>query len=70
MRVVTLRNGETIHNAFLDRSFLNFMRFRRMKLHYAADTDSLYIELRDSTSVASEEVAPCGLGPDAVTFVP
>ncbi len=29
-----------------------------MKLHYAPDTDSLYIELRDSTSVESEEIEP------------
>ncbi len=27
LRVVTLRDGETIHNAFLDRNFLNFMDF-------------------------------------------
>ncbi|MCI0439014.1 MAG: DUF2283 domain-containing protein [Chloroflexi bacterium] len=29
-----------------------------MKLHYYADTDSLYIDLSDKTSVDSREVAP------------
>jgi uncharacterized protein YuzE len=29
-----------------------------MKLHYDPETDSLYIDLNDRTSVESEEVAP------------
>ena len=29
-----------------------------MKFHYYQDTDSLYIELSDKTSVDSDEVAP------------
>ncbi len=29
-----------------------------MKFHYYADTDSLYIDLAEKTSVESEEVAP------------
>ena len=35
LRVVTLEDGETIHNAFFDRGF----KARPMKLHYYADTD-------------------------------
>ena len=34
------------------------LRIRRVKLHYYPETDSLYIDFSERTSVDSEEVAP------------
>ena len=39
-RVILPADGETVHNAFFDRSF------EPMKIRYFADTDTLYIEFR------------------------
>ena len=35
-----------------------FEEIQKMKLHYYADTDSLYIDLSEKTSVESREVSP------------
>ena len=59
LRVVTLEDGETIHNA--PRSELSPNESGRrgpaMKLHYYPDTDSLYIDLNANPSADSREVA-------------
>lgn len=52
LRVVTLSDGETVHNAFFDRNF------KEGKIHYDTEADSLYIELSPKNSIESEEVAP------------
>jgi uncharacterized protein YuzE len=53
-RVVTLEDGETVHNAFFDP---HFPRGRAMKLHYYPETDSLYIELNAAPGAETREVA-------------
>lgn len=45
LRAITLEDRSTIHNAFSDRGF------QAMKLDYHRDTDSLYIDLSEQTSV-------------------
>jgi uncharacterized protein YuzE len=49
--VVTLEDGETVHNAFFA-----LPGGRRMKLHYYPETDSLYIELKDGPGVETREI--------------
>ncbi|CAN5575368.1 hypothetical protein BH18VER1_BH18VER1_22760 [soil metagenome] len=51
LRVVTLSDKLTIHNAFL-RS-----QIPAMKLSYFPDTDSLYIDLSQRPGVESQEVS-------------
>ena len=53
LRVITLEDGETVHNAFFDRDLGAVM-----KLHYYPETDSLYIELRAEPGTETREVAP------------
>ena len=50
---MTLFDGITIHNAFLTVTFEE----HKIKLRYYADTDSLYIDLSEKTSVDSREVS-------------
>lgn len=50
LRVVTLADKLTIHNAFPDR-------VQTMRLNYHPDTDSLYIDLSERPSVESREVS-------------
>jgi uncharacterized protein YuzE len=52
LRVVTLADGETVHNTFFDRNF----REDTMKLHYYPETDSLYIELKKTPGAETREV--------------
>lgn len=52
--MITLEDGETIHNAFPDRDF----RHDLMKLNYYSETDSLYIELASRPAADSREVMP------------
>ena len=54
LRVITLEDGETIHNAFLDS---HLPRGRAMKMHYYPDTDSLYVEFKREPSVETREIA-------------
>lgn len=54
LRVVTLDDGETIHNAFFDRGF---RQGSAMKLHYYPETDSLYIELKTGPGAETREVS-------------
>jgi len=54
LRVVTLADMVTVHNAFFDRNFKGEV----MKVHYYQETDSLYIDLSQKTGVDSREVAP------------
>lgn len=42
LRVILLADRETIHNAFFDRGF------KKMKVRYVDDTDTLYIEFHDA----------------------
>jgi uncharacterized protein YuzE len=51
LRVVTLADRCTIHNAFADRSF-------KLKIAYYPDTDSLYNDLSEAPSAESREVSP------------
>ena len=51
LRVITLEDKVTIHNTFPDRAF------KAMKLNYYADTDSLYIDLAERTSVEGREIS-------------
>jgi uncharacterized protein YuzE len=51
LRVITLENKITIHNAFPDRGF------KFMKLNYYSETDSLYIDLSEQPSVESREIS-------------
>ena len=62
LRVVTLEDGTTIHNAFFDRDFLR--KYRRqleessaMKIQYYPETDTLSIELKAGISDRTEEVS-------------
>jgi uncharacterized protein YuzE len=55
LRVVTLEDGVTVHNAFPDRSFPGGAA---MRFHYYEETDSLYIDLAERPSTDSREVAP------------
>jgi uncharacterized protein YuzE len=50
LRVITLGDKITIHNAFPDRGF------RPRSCDYYADTDSLYIDLSERPSVESREI--------------
>ena len=50
LRVITLSDKTTIHNAFPDRGFA-------MKLNYYPETDSLYIDLSEMPSVESREIS-------------
>lgn len=56
LRVVTLEDGETVHNAFPSRVPKD-RRGRGLKLHYYPETDSLYIDLGAKPSVESNEIA-------------
>ncbi|BCW96624.1 MAG: DUF2283 domain-containing protein [Fimbriimonadales bacterium] len=56
LRVASLEDGETVHNAFPDRKFQAGGKL--MRLSYYPETDSLYIELREAASVDSIEIAP------------
>ena len=60
LRVVTVADGETVHNAFFDRRFRpeNSGGCGKMVVRYHPDTDMLYIKLADGVSTESEEVAP------------
>ncbi len=58
LRVVTEPDGETVHNAFLDRGFRPWEGDEKMRFHYYPDTDMLYIKLIGEASAESEEVAP------------
>jgi uncharacterized protein YuzE len=69
LRVVTLEDGETVHNAFFDRwpVFKDLPgegpagplpQGAGMKLHYYPETDSLYIELKAGPGRETREVAP------------
>ena len=51
---MTLSDGETIHNAFFDRGYQEGLT---MKIHYYAETDSLYVELKSGPGVETHEVA-------------
>ena len=51
LRVVTLDDKVTIHNAFLGQAV------QAMKVHYHPETDSLYIDLSEQASVESREVS-------------
>nr|VFJ87322.1 MAG: Uncharacterized protein YuzE [Candidatus Kentron sp. LFY] len=51
LRVVTLKDKKTIHNAFSDSEI------QYMKLDYCKDTDSLYIDLSSRPSVDSMEIS-------------
>ena len=53
-RVVTLADGETVHNC-LFRS--RVQKGRRMKLHYYPETDSLYVEFKSGPGVETREVS-------------
>ena len=53
--MVTLEDGETVHNAFPDRNFK--VRYERMKLHYYPETDSLTIDLNSRPSADSRGIA-------------
>ena len=55
LRVVTLDDGQTVHNAFLDR---DFREASRLKLHYYPETDSLYIDLAGKPGVEAREMGP------------
>lgn len=44
LRVVTLEDGETVHNAFPDRDFEEELT---VKFRYYPETDSLYIDLSE-----------------------
>ena len=65
LRVVTLEDGETVHNAPLPtlprlRGRVGRGELREghaMKLHYYPETDSLYIELKSEPGVETREVA-------------
>ena len=60
LRVVTLEDGDTIHNAFPDRNFRvrpHEERGDAKAAHYYPDTDSLYIDLNAKPSADSREVA-------------
>jgi len=58
LRVVTLADGETVHNAFPDRNFplASDPSEIAMKLNYARETDSLYIDLNARPGVDSREI--------------
>jgi uncharacterized protein YuzE len=45
LRVITLEDGETLHNAFPDRNFE-----ADMKVRYYPETDNLYLELSQTAS--------------------
>lgn len=61
LRVVSLEDGETVHNAFPDRRLVLLARppgpGGDMKLRSDPETDSLYIDLNAKPSVDSDEVA-------------
>jgi len=50
LRVITLADKKTIHNAFPDRVQI-------MKLNYYPDTDSLYIDLSSKVSSETREIS-------------
>jgi uncharacterized protein YuzE len=51
LRVITLADEVTIHNAFPDP------RIPAMKLNYFPETDSLYIDLSERPSAESREIS-------------
>jgi uncharacterized protein YuzE len=55
LRVVTLEDRETIHNAFLIATS-NCSAGADMKLQYDQESDSLYIDLNARPSVDSKEI--------------
>jgi len=58
LRVVAQPDGETVHNAFLDRGFKPGMGGDTMRFKYHPDSDMLHIQLADRPSAESEEVGP------------
>lgn len=56
LRVVTLADGETIHNAMPDRNFTRRRR-REMRFSYHPETDSLYIHLTEKPGADVVEVS-------------
>ena len=55
LRVVTLEDGETVHNAFLIGIS---RRSDTMKFDYYKETDTLYIELSEKAGADAQEIHP------------
>ena len=58
LRVVTEPDGQTVHNAFFDRSFKPWtIRGKTLVFQYYPDTDMLYIKLAEGASIESAEAS-------------
>jgi len=53
LRVILLEDGETVHNAFFDRSF---KEDENMKIKYFPDTDTALIEFTDKEVYETKEI--------------
>lgn len=56
MRLITLADGETVHNAILTKD-LQIYKGSRVKLQYYPATDSLYVELKPVLGVETREIS-------------
>jgi len=52
LRVVLLEDGETVHNAFFDRSF----KEQAMHIKYFPDTDTLLVMFNDNEIVETRDI--------------
>ncbi|MDE0458565.1 MAG: DUF2283 domain-containing protein [Chromatiales bacterium] len=57
LRVVTLDDGETVHMGVLGVLRSRISGRNAMKLHYYAETDSLYVELKGEPGTETREVS-------------